>query len=44
MAVLEGYLQSRPASERDAVMGGNAARFWRLPVEETIGTTGEKNA
>jgi L-fuconolactonase len=43
IAVVEDYLQSRPLWERDAVMGGNAARFWRLPVEETIGTSGEKD-
>jgi L-fuconolactonase len=42
MSLVESYLQSRPASERDAVMGANAARFWRLPAGETIATTMEK--
>jgi L-fuconolactonase len=32
MAVIGDYLDGRPASEREAVMGGNAARFWRLPA------------
>jgi L-fuconolactonase len=42
LSLVEDYLQSRPPSERDAVMGSNAARFWRLPVGETVGTTLEK--
>jgi L-fuconolactonase len=33
MALISDYLDHRPASEREAVMGANAARFWRLPVE-----------
>ena len=33
---LSDYLDKRPASERDAVMGGNAARFWRLPAGELV--------
>jgi L-fuconolactonase len=36
MAVITDYLDGRPASEREAVMGGNAARFWRLPVGEIV--------
>jgi L-fuconolactonase len=30
MGVVTGYLEGRPAAEREAVLGGNAARFWRL--------------
>jgi L-fuconolactonase len=30
MAVVTQYLEGRPAAERDAVLGGNAQRFWRL--------------
>lgn len=30
MAVVVDYLAGRPASERDAVLGGNAQRFWNL--------------
>ena len=30
MAVVVDYLAERPASERDAVLGGNAQRFWNL--------------
>lgn len=36
MSLVEHYLDKRPASERDAVMGGNAARFWRLPAGELV--------
>ena len=36
MSLVTDYLESRPASERDAVMGGNAARFWRLPAGELV--------
>ena len=32
---------SRPAAERDAVMGGNAARFWRLPAGPKLEPKGE---
>jgi L-fuconolactonase len=32
MGVFTGYLASRTGAERDAVLGGNAHRFWRLPV------------
>jgi len=31
ISVVDDYLAGRPAAERDAVMGGNAARFWGLP-------------
>ena len=31
MAVVSDYLERRPPAERDAVLGGNAQRFWRLP-------------
>jgi L-fuconolactonase len=30
MAVVADYLDRRPAAERDAVLGGNAQRIWRL--------------
>jgi L-fuconolactonase len=30
MDVVAGFLAGRPAAERDAVLGGNAARFWHL--------------
>jgi len=30
MSVVMDYLSSRPAHERDAVLGGNAVRFWKL--------------
>ena len=29
-ALVDDYMKNRPAAERDAVMGGNAARLWRL--------------
>lgn len=34
MALLDGYMSERPVTERHAVMGGNAARLWRL---KTVG-------
>jgi L-fucono-1,5-lactonase len=30
MALVLDYLKDRPAAEQEAVLGGNAARFWRL--------------
>jgi L-fuconolactonase len=30
MSVLDAFLESRPAAERDAVLGGNAVRVWGL--------------
>jgi L-fuconolactonase len=30
IALIDGYMADRPLAERDAVMGGNAARLWRL--------------
>ena len=30
--LIETYMAGRPDAERDAVMGGNAARLWRLPA------------
>ena len=30
IALVDDYMASRPVSERDAVMGGNAARLWHL--------------
>ena len=31
VSLIDDYLTGKPAAERDAVMGGNAARLWRLP-------------
>ena len=31
MGMIEDYLKKFPIEEREAVLGGNAARFWRLP-------------
>ena len=36
VTLLDDYMAERPAAERDAVMGENAARLWRL---ETVGVT-----
>jgi L-fuconolactonase len=36
MSLLADYLERRPPSERDAVMGGNAARVWGLPAGELV--------
>jgi L-fuconolactonase len=36
IGLVESYLGNHPASEREAVMGGNAARFWRFPVGELV--------
>ena len=30
--LVENYMADRPAAERDAVMGANAARLWHLPL------------
>jgi L-fuconolactonase len=30
LALVMDYLEDRPAAEKEAVLGGNAARFWRL--------------
>src|SRR5262245_40310246 len=38
MAVVTDYLATRPAHERDAVLGGNAIRFWNLQLGVTRGT------
>jgi L-fuconolactonase len=35
MGVVLEYLSSRPAHEREAVVGGNAQRFWRLKGDHT---------
>ena len=32
MALVSDYLADRPAQERDAVLGGNAQRFYNLTV------------
>jgi L-fuconolactonase len=37
IALVDDYVKDRPAAERDAVMGGSAARLWRL--QETVGAT-----
>ena len=36
MSVVSDYLLGRPAAERDAVMGGNAQRFWNLKAGELV--------
>ncbi|MEO5740790.1 MAG: amidohydrolase family protein, partial [Vicinamibacterales bacterium] len=36
ITLVDDYMAGRPAAERDAVMGGNAARLWRLPDVATI--------
>jgi len=35
MLVVLDYLASRPPHEQDAVLGGNAQRFWRLSIDDT---------
>ena len=37
-AVVVDYLADRPAAERDAVLGGNAQRFWNLGTASAAGT------
>jgi L-fuconolactonase len=37
IGLVDDYMKDRPAADRDAVMGGNAARLWRL--QETVGAT-----
>jgi predicted TIM-barrel fold metal-dependent hydrolase len=33
--VVMDYVRDRPAAEREAVLGGNAARLWRLdPLDQ----------
>jgi L-fuconolactonase len=34
MGVVQGFLERRSTAERAAVLGGNAARFWKLELEE----------
>jgi L-fuconolactonase len=34
MRVVLDYVASRPANEQDAILGGNAAHFWRLKVDD----------
>jgi L-fuconolactonase len=36
ISLIEHYMADKPAAERDAVMGGNAARLWRLPAGELV--------
>jgi L-fuconolactonase len=38
MAVVVDYLADRPTHERDAVLGGNAQRFWNLSTASGAGT------
>jgi L-fuconolactonase len=35
MSLIDDYMTDRPAAERDAVMGENAARLWHLPKAAT---------
>jgi len=34
MGLVLEYMRDRPAAEQDAVLGGNAQRFWRLQAQE----------
>lgn len=34
LGLVRSYLEDRPAAEREAVLGGNAWRFWRLDRQE----------
>jgi L-fuconolactonase len=36
IALVDDYITGRPAAEREAVMGGNAARLWRLHAGEFV--------
>jgi L-fuconolactonase len=36
IAIIDDYLDGRPAWEREAVMGGNAVRLWHLPAGEPL--------
>jgi L-fuconolactonase len=38
MALVSDYLADRPAQERDAVLGGNAQRFYNLTVTSAAET------
>jgi L-fuconolactonase len=42
LAVVTDYLADRPAAERDAVLGGNAARFWKLALLRVGVVPGER--
>jgi L-fuconolactonase len=37
MAVFTQYLAGRPAQAREAILGGNAQRFWKLPADGSRG-------
>jgi predicted TIM-barrel fold metal-dependent hydrolase len=32
MSVVTDYLSALPSAEREAVLGGNAQRFWKISV------------
>lgn len=36
MAVVVEYIADRPPAERDAVLGGNAVRFWNIPLTDAV--------
>lgn len=42
MSVVTDYLAERPAPERDAVLGGNAQRLWRLAVQHGSGASAQE--
>jgi L-fuconolactonase len=44
MDVVVGYLATRPAHEQDAVLGGNAGRFWRLTNHDADDAGGDRAA
>lgn len=40
MRLVVEYIAARPAHERDAILGGNAQRFWRLKGDQTHARSG----
>ncbi|MNC92537.1 hypothetical protein D3C83_89870 [compost metagenome] len=36
ISIVDDYLARRPVAERAAVMGENAARFWRLHARDLV--------
>jgi L-fucono-1,5-lactonase len=44
MDVVVDYIASRPAHEREAILGGNARRFWRLASDEAHDVRGGRAA
>jgi L-fuconolactonase len=44
MRVVVDYLASHPAADQEAILGGNAQRFWRLKVDEDQGVRARRAA